>query len=295
MRTWAWGAAAAWALAVGIAACESTDTSASPGAGGDSLCGATVFSPMVECQACVEASCCAALEACNTGTSCAALLLCLATKNCSAGDTACITACEDKASDAGVQAAQALESCYDTNCSMQTVCQTGAICQSGFEVPNAQCGMCLGSSCCAQWTACGADATCSGCANSQGMNPGCQEPGSLYVSAVKCEHCMCSADCTQVCDTGLTTNNPPCDLCLDESCCGLLDACINDSTCDMCLLSSSPPSSCSDDMAFSMATACQSAHCATQCMSGGCGQGGGDGGACDEDAGAALDASCTED
>jgi hypothetical protein len=273
MKTWA--AAVASALVLGFAACGNNESGGSGGGaagtttgpGGGPGCGATVFSPLVECQACVQANCCTELEACDTGTPCAHLLDCLTANKCSAGDAACVTSCEDQ-NNAGVTAAQALESCYDTSCSTQTACRTGAICQSGLDVANVECGMCLGSSCCSEWTTCAADATCSGCATSQGMASGCQED-SLYNAATTCERDKCSSTCTQICDTGLSTNNPACDTCLGLSCCQEFQECIGDSTCDTCLLSSSPAPSCSDDTAFSMATMCQSGSCATQCASGG--------------------------
>jgi hypothetical protein len=275
MKTWAWGAASALAagpLALGLAACGNGQGGSTGGTGGTTSsagggCGATVFSAMAECQDCVAAECCAELSACTTGTPCAALLDCLTANKCSAGDATCITTCEDQ-NNAGVTPAQALEGCYSTRCSMETVCQTGAICQSGLMVPNVQCGMCLGASCCSEWTACAADATCSGCATSQGMSSGCADD-SLYTAASMCELNTCSQDCTQICDTGLSTNDPPCDLCLTANCCAAFEQCIGDSTCDVCLLSSSPPAGCSADMAFTMATTCQSSSCATQCMTGG--------------------------
>jgi hypothetical protein len=286
MKTWAWGAVAASALAAALAACggkggntggasssssshtgTGTGGSASTGTGGSPGCGATVFSDRPQCQACVQASCCNQLAACTTGTPCAALLDCLTSKMCASGDTTCITGCED-ANSAGVSDAQALEACYNTNCSTLMVCQTGAICQSGLMVPNVPCGMCLGGACCTEWTACGADATCRGCATSSGTDPGC-DTNNTYASAIACEKSKCMGECTQICDTGLTTNNPSCDTCLGSNCCSEFDACIMDDTCDTCLLSSSPPEGCSVDNLFQAVTMCQSTSCTTQCSSGG--------------------------
>ena len=284
MKTWAWGAAAASLSMMGIAACKggsttgttagtggattSVTSSSSTATGGNAPgCGTTQYSSKPQCQACIEAGCCSELLACTAGTSCDALLKCLVANSCSANDPTCTTSCETQNS-AGVPFVMALQNCFDNACAGAMVCQTGAICQSGLQVQNVECGMCLGNSCCPQWTACGADATCAGCATSQGSNTGC-DTNTLYMAATGCEAADCSSDCTAICDTGLTTNNPQCDTCLGSNCCSAFEACVNDSNCDECLLASPPPEECTVDNTFIAVTTCQSMNCATECTSGG--------------------------
>jgi hypothetical protein len=282
MKTWSLGAAAASVLLVGLAACKGgtsgttggASTTATGGTGGATGtggnapgCGTTQYSTSPQCESCMESNCCSELLSCTGGTPCDGLLKCLVANNCTAGDPTCITTCEN-ANSAGVPFVMALNNCFDNSCSMQSICQTGAICQSGLKVQNVQCGMCLGTSCCAEWTACGADMVCSACATSQGANSGCSHY-ALYTAATTCESSNCAQDCTAICNSGLTTNNPACDLCLTANCCGAFEACIDDSTCDTCLLSSGQGPTCQTDATYVTADTCQSTNCASECTSGG--------------------------
>jgi hypothetical protein len=152
-------------------------------------CGSFQINGDPMCESCADASCCGELQACDVGTPCAGLLGCLST--CKPGDAACGTKCEEQVQ-AGLQAAQALEKCYQTSCAQNAACAPATqICTTGASSGNVLCDVCLGADCCAQITACLADMTCLSCLQGS-MSPACSQNvllSQLTMCAQNCANC----------------------------------------------------------------------------------------------------------
>lgn len=216
----------------------SVTTSSNPGG-----CGSLQYVTDAACQGCVEASCCAELKACDTGTDCGGILDCA--NACASGDQACISACTQGGQAPGFSDVQALVNCFDNSCAMDPLCTSpGAICDSGLQVQDPACGMCLGTNCCQEFTDCVADPgtpggeTCLDCVTGNATDPTKCPMNPLYAAVSSCQSTKCGTECAAaggICDSGLTTNDAACDACLGSKCCTQVDACANDASNPSCL------------------------------------------------------------
>jgi hypothetical protein len=253
MKTWAWSAMAVSTLAA--ASCSSST--------GGTTCGTFQLSTDPTCEACVEGSCCAELAACDKGTPCNGLFTCL--DGCAGSDMACQTTCVTSQS-GGVSDAQALLGCYDSHCKSEMACSPGAICMSGASTPVQACADCDTANCCAEWTACAMDTTCSSCL-APDPDSGCQT-NALLVAAQACADSKCGSQCNagKICDSGLIdTTRPACGECDGMKCCVEFDACVQDSACLGCITGMTA-TGCGTNAKLMAVDACQMTNCATPCM-----------------------------
>jgi hypothetical protein len=164
-----------------------------PASTGDVMpgCGSFQISNDPMCQSCADGACCGQLQVCDNGTPCGNLLDCL--MKCQT-DVNCEAQCQMQFS-AGLQNAEALESCYQASCSQTTPqCASGSsICTTGASTGNLLCDACLGVTCCQQITACLADAACTMCLMSSNPPTSCQE-NMLLNSLTQC-FSQCSSQC----------------------------------------------------------------------------------------------------
>ena len=170
---------------------SNTTGAGTTGAGGGMGCAAKGQDFMIpDCNTCVAANCCAEQTACDTGTDCDKTFACLG--NCASGDMACVKAC-GMASQQGATDHDALITCLQGSCQMECT-QGGKICDSGLATPKKpECGDCLGMSCCTEFDACTADATCKACLLNQ-MGAGCMT-NMLAMAANACANAKCAMQC----------------------------------------------------------------------------------------------------
>lgn len=103
---------AASALSQSDAAGQPADGSA-PDSGADACAGQTVTAN-APCQTCLQQSCC---DACMADSNCVALITCA--QMCGAGDSTCLSFCENQVGPTQVSAYDAFAGCLAANCSAQ--------------------------------------------------------------------------------------------------------------------------------------------------------------------------------
>lgn len=142
------------------------------------------------------------------------------------------------------------------------------------------CSTCIQGSCCAEAKACDTGTPCDAvftCANACGaMDMACiqkclQMPGGSDAQAFA--GCLgkggaCETDCANagggICDSGLTTNNDACDMCIGGACCADVKACKADMACLNCITGKTTTGCDTNALAMKVAT-CQMG-CAASCM-----------------------------
>jgi hypothetical protein len=70
------------------------------------------------------------------------------------------------------------------------------------------------------------------------------------------------APATTICDTGLSTQDPDCDMCLGTNCCTQFNTCLNDVACSTCLQNPTP--SCDTNPTYMAVDLC-AAQCQPVC------------------------------
>lgn len=121
------------------------------------------------CATCDTDYCCAEWTTCNGDSVCAT---CATTS----GATGCDTN----------TAFYAASACEGLHCG--AACGLGGICATGYTSQDADCDACQSERCCAEWSACLADATCRQCGTECAQN-------SLYQVYDNCRSTHCSASC----------------------------------------------------------------------------------------------------
>jgi hypothetical protein len=157
---------------------EGTDGSctAECGSGGAICDSGLATSSNPACGDCLGASCCDSFKAC-------------------VGDATCME-CITGGSTTGCDTSQLLaaaSSCQSQSCA--TECATpGTICDSGLvNSGNAACGDCVGTSCCAEFTACAQDNACLACLTGQ-TTAGC-DADLLLKATGDCQASFCATPC----------------------------------------------------------------------------------------------------
>jgi hypothetical protein len=145
-------------------------------------CDATPWTEDASCQACLEESCCFALNACEPGSECLALDACL--DGC-AGDILCAEDCVAM-HEGGVNAIDAVAACNEDTCDAcadvpPTTYDACATVLSQY--PNAPDPTCVQDNCCDELVACENDAAC----DVQGALFGDSAPSPLLTCIV--DHC----------------------------------------------------------------------------------------------------------
>jgi hypothetical protein len=286
-----------------------TTTTVGPGGTGGNApnCGALASSLMpAACATCVEGSCCAEAKNCDMGTNCGTLLGCIL----QATTASAVAACETQDAN-GAADLKAFSDCVDgSKCvngdtplpasGMSAAACSGSFCfTSTIAYPNTQmdpavdaCNACLGSECCAEFTAVTNDVNNDpACATA---NPPCVELSDLQActedptnctgsadakAAGSCQDMKCQATCgVPICDSGIQNSGTSafaCSSCLDTNCCMEFEA----SMCapsggDACTTwladfnscSMSPqPASCTGDASALAAFTCQTMNCMSEC------------------------------
>jgi len=141
-----------------------------------------------------------------------------------------------------------------------------AIGPNGVSTMDPTCDGCLGDMCCDQFTACLNDPNCSQCFSP--TPPASCDTDTLFAAANDCFDNDCGPACggggTEICDTGLSTQDPPCDMCLGDMCCSQFDACLADPDCSLCFSPNAPPE-CDTDPLLAAANACYVDQCGPAC------------------------------
>ncbi len=142
------------------------------------------------------------------------------------------------------------------------------------------CDACINSACLDTCTVCENDIGPPSCVDCvmQAATSGCAY-NDVYQGFRTCVEKACLAPCTGtgggggaggaggsgqgICDTGLTTNDPPCDICLGDKCCPELNTCINEQLCMNCITGQTT-TGCDTDSATVATTACLN-NCVSEC------------------------------
>jgi hypothetical protein len=164
-----------------------TATPGTPDAGDPSQqCGTRVWSHTIDCDACMQNSCCLELEACTAETPCSRRFECLE----ACDDNACRDACSQEDSGAALQMQELLDCAHkcDDSCSLPLICNTA------FRAPSRRCGDCLNANCCDAYRICTTSSRCQDCM--AGDLPGAECASDSYVETVNtCVRDSCAADC----------------------------------------------------------------------------------------------------
>lgn len=250
---------------------STSSSSSSGGTGGAAACGIywDTDPARAACETCMEDACCAELLDCAPGTECDKFLACA--QPCTT--SACFTTCTTQFA-TGYEAYNVVQDCYDGSCKQDSGC-SWPVCDSGLAYydPFSECASCLGTSCCAQVTACMADAGCATCyttADPTMLPANCTAAGdpvaTLYAATQTCQTASCEKPCTSgICDSGLTVGVPACDYCLGSSCCTEISECWADSTCQGCLTSGGANAGCNTNTLYTAINTCWSTSCSTDC------------------------------
>lgn len=158
-------------------------------------CGTFKVSDDALCQSCMTEQCCTELTDC--GPECSALFDCF--NQCAASDKACLQKCVND-HPTGLNPFNALATCFQNSCEKDKRCTGFPICDSGLFYPASNpaleaCANCLGTNCCAEFTACAhdTDKTCLDCLNNP-MGAGCSMDTEAN-AAVTCITSKCSMEC----------------------------------------------------------------------------------------------------
>ena len=167
------------------------------------------------------------------------------------------------------------------------------VCGTGAGTGDTTTDTCLNASCCASFAPCYADATCLACLSAP-SGAGCST-NSLFTAFDTCWSNNCASSSgggggggtgtAGTCCSGQSCFGDTCDDYIDSACCNTLDACLNDSTCNTCLTSSSAPSSCDSNTLLAAFADCLcggsgATSCSAECGGSSSGGGGGTAGTC---------------
>ena len=142
------------------------------------------------------------------------------------------------------------------------------------------CRACAAGACCAQLQACDTGTACAdifGCLSmckpgDTACGMGCEAQGESGLPSAQqlasCYQASCGQDAscamsTQICDSGASSGNVVCDVCLGSACCAPIDACIADATCLGCLEGNMTPQ-CAQNALLNALMTC-AAQCGGQC------------------------------
>jgi len=179
-----------------------------------------------------------------------------------------------------------------TSGSQMTTSSTMQMDCGGLSIPDPTCQACLEASCCTELKNCDDEAECTGLITCQ---QGCAEGDQACIDACiaaapvgaplldALDACLagpCGADCGAgnggICDSGLTFQDPACDMCLGTSCCDEWNACtggtgpdgmpldaVKSQECIDCVNGNAAPGV--DCTAAEAGIACLQASCAAEC------------------------------
>lgn len=240
-------------------------TSSSSSTSTSADCGGLQYSDDVDCQGCLEASCCAELVACDAGTDCGSLWDCLL----ACDDDPCMEQCFVDY-DAGLTPLQDLIGCKDDSC-LDSCVPPGALCGTELSYPSAVMTQCVTDHCCATYDPCYADPACNACLQDPD-GQGC-DANQLLADYLACKEAQCP---TAMCDTdvGYWSGDDPmiaCNICGDTHCCAHLTVCVGDGSpgaTAQCIDCINGEPSCTDQTTLDAATAftaCLQSDCSGDC------------------------------
>ena len=248
---------------------STSSSSSSGGTGGAPVCGIT-WDSRADCQTCMDDACCAEQLECASGQPCDAWYQCAVA--CTTGT--CVDGC-DTSFAAGRAAYDALSDCWESSCQtdqacMYQACESGLLFTSNFE----SCATCLGTSCCAQTTACMMDQGCATCATGDpsALPANCTDgsaTANLYTAWETCTDASCAKDCTfGICDSGLATQNSECNYCLGQAvaeggCCETINTCKGKPACLDCLTGNG--TNCDQNAEYNAVNTCWGTTCGMAC------------------------------
>lgn len=131
------------------------DASTDGGTGG-TACG-NLSSPVPDCEACLEQTCCTPAITCSNNAECFALTNCL--RSCQPTDQPCITGCQNLHI-TGLPAYNGYISCLQTSCSIPCGLVDGGTSCGQFVFSSPACDTCVTTNCCGPANVCSNDPDC---------------------------------------------------------------------------------------------------------------------------------------